>query len=103
MSELIPGLKEAIRIVEIRVATSKILKYNDAYMGAYEDALVFLRAELWRQENPKQVEDSNTVGMAPPEYSCIECGKIISENKWHSNLRTCSIECKSIVDDRKDW
>jgi hypothetical protein len=56
----IPGLKKAIKIVENREATAKALIYDEVYMACFKDLLIFLRAELWRQENPEEAKKSQT-------------------------------------------
>jgi len=48
----IDGLKLAVKIAESRLGTAKACGYNESYQAAYEDMLVFLRAELYRQEHP---------------------------------------------------
>lgn len=58
--ELIPGLKKAISIVESRQATAKALIYDEVYCAAFEDVLVFLKAELFRQEHPDQASYTTT-------------------------------------------
>lgn len=57
---MIDGLKKAIKIVEGRLATAKAIGYNESYLAALENTLVFLRAELWRLENPEEAKKSAT-------------------------------------------
>lgn len=57
----IPGLKKAIDIAENRLRTAAGIGYNESYQAAYEDILVFLRAELWRQENPEEAKKTRTI------------------------------------------
>lgn len=58
--DLIPGLKKAIKIVENRQATANALGYKKVYMACFDDLLIFLKAELWRQENPEEAKLSQT-------------------------------------------
>ena len=58
---MVEGLKKAIRIIECRLHTAQGLNFEDSYVAAYEDALVFLKAELYRQENPGHAAKTRTV------------------------------------------
>jgi hypothetical protein len=54
-------MKKAIRILESRQRTAKALTYEEDYLAAYEDALIFLRAELERLERPNEAIKFRTV------------------------------------------
>ena len=56
----IDGLKIAIRIAESRQSSAKALNYNESFIAGFEEMLVFLRAELWRQENPEEARKTRT-------------------------------------------
>jgi hypothetical protein len=58
---MIDGLKKAIRIIECRLHTAHGLNFDEVYIAAYEDALVFLKAELYRQEHPEHAAKTRTV------------------------------------------
>jgi hypothetical protein len=60
-NSLVPGLKKAIKIVDNRLATAKALDCGEEFTGAMEQIQVFLKAELWRQENPEEAKKSSTV------------------------------------------
>lgn len=49
---LVPGLKEAIKILESREATAKAINYDEVYLEVCRDLKIFLVAELFRQEHP---------------------------------------------------
>ena len=55
-----PGLKKAIKIVDNRLATAKALGCGEEYLAAFDEIQVFLKAELWRQENPEEAKKSAT-------------------------------------------
>jgi len=45
----VPGLQQAIVIVESRIRTSNALKYLDVYIEGQKDILIFLKAQLERE------------------------------------------------------
>lgn len=57
----IEGLKKAIKIVEARQATADALNCGEEFMEPFRQILVFLKAEVWRQENPEEAEKSKTI------------------------------------------
>ena len=59
-SSLVPGLKKAIKIVESRQATADALNCGEEFMEPFRQILVFLKAEVWRQENPEEAKKSAT-------------------------------------------
>lgn len=57
---LVPGLKKAIKILESREHTAQILTYDEVYLAAFHDLKIFLKAELYRQENPDKASHTTT-------------------------------------------
>lgn len=57
----IEGLKKAIKIVEARQATADALNCGEEFMEPFRQILVFLKAEVWRHENPEEAEKSKTI------------------------------------------
>ncbi len=57
----IEEMKKAIRIAETRQSTARGLNYEKSYLAAYDDLLVFLKAELYRMEHPDYAAKTRTV------------------------------------------
>lgn len=50
---LIPGLRCAERIIDSRLHSAVALRYSEVFRAALDEALVFIRAEISRQEHPE--------------------------------------------------
>lgn len=51
--DLVPGLQCAERLIDARLRTAVALGYSEVFRAALDEALVFIRAELYRQEHPE--------------------------------------------------
>lgn len=74
MATLIPGLKAAERIVESRQQTAKALDgsgsitHHPGYYAALNEILLFIRAELWRQENSEEANEIELLAKLKAKY-----------------------------------